>query len=423
MKVLKFFICLLIIILGLVSVTYSQTFYVEPTAVPDSLRSLSMGGAYIAVADDKNVLFHNPAGLSFFGFSLPILNIGASAGDFNSPIVQDMLNGELDKYTEINADDLSSLGAIMSDILKTRLGIGVMPSINLGFMMKHFGIRLYDYVNIDMAVKKMGFLVESDMLIYADVGAIVGGSYVFGKFFSVGINLKYIARAKVSETNLGVSQLLSLFNSLSPEELTSGGYLKLGWGIGSDLGFMAKLGFVGLQNVTVGLTITDWLGGTKINYSSPTDLSAVQNYIMPFSESDEELSDTISPAINIGASIKMEKIPYVPEFLIKDLIGAIDIRNLIIFDFDVDRGYNLFKNIYFGGEAKFFNIDAFSNWFLLPIRMGFGFYQGNMTFGFNFPILHIIHFGFAIWSYERGYYIGESRVTKLGFTVDLSLEF
>ena len=168
------------------------------------------------------------------------------------------------------------------------------------------------------------------------------------------------------------------------------------------------------------LTYWDWLGGgTTINYFRANAYRPLEKT----SDYDESLKGIIPTVINIGASMHLEKI-FLPKWLIRDVTIAVDIRDLIVFKFlDGEPSYDkvFFRNIYMGLEAKLFDIPVIRNIIFLPLKLGFGFYQGNISFSLSGKVLWLFEIGIAVWGEEKSDRVGFSRVYNLAFMLEFGI--
>lgn len=436
MKLIKFFLFLFFILILFASPVFAQLYITEPIIQPLSLRSVSMGGAYIGIANDDYVLFHNPAGLGLYeGFSIPLVSVGAYIGDISSPFITDQLltdeNGDKISIMDFTAimenlvnllpdlEDTASIGEFAKDVMDTKLSINAVPSVNIGFITKHFGIRTYDYTSINLQFNRVGFLTEVDILAYADAGLIGGFGFKLADWVYVGANLKYVKRIMIAKDNIGLSTLLQFIPDSGEDTINSllhafnrMGIVKTGWGIGSDIGFM----FV-FKDFQFGVTITDWWGGTTISYFQ-------SNVFRPLEpkETEEGLKGVIPTAINIGVAYSVDKLGVIPEWIISDFTVALDIRELFVFKFnDGEPSFDktFFRNIYMGLEVRFFDVPGLRNIILLPLRVSAGFYQGNISFGVMGTLLWFFDIGIAVWGEERSDRIGQSRVYNFAFLIEI----
>ncbi len=438
MKQVKTIILVFILLIGFTTTAFAQLYIAEPDIMPLSIRTVGMGGAFLAVADDEYLLFQNPAGLGTFeGFAIPIMSVGSYFGDIYSSFVSDSLlvdeNGDpislfdiasiFENLTRIFAQlgEGEGIDEFATQVMNTEVSLNVVPSINAGVITKNIGIRLFDYTSINLQFNRIGFLTEVDVLSYADAGIIGGMSFQLADFMYVGFNLKYVKRIMISRDGIGLATLLRFIpteGTTNPTEavlhgLNSLGMVKTGDGIGSDLGMM-----VVLNNVRFGLTITDWWGGTVINYFQTNVFRPLES-----TGKEDELKGIIPTALNVGVAVYADNI-LIPEWIIGDFIFALDIRDLL--EFKIQGGEpsfdkTIFRNIYMGMEFKLFDIPGVRNIFMLPLTAHVGFYQGNLSMSLQGTLFWFFDIGIALWGEERGDRVGQSRVYNFAFILEFGI--
>jgi len=161
------------------------------------VRPLGMGNAFVALADDSNLLWYNPAGLARvkgFHFNLIDLQLGADSRD-----TLDRMNNFIFK------DDSRNL--LRSDTQSMR--VGSRPT----FMMPYFGWAFYenfnsftDLQNIDSITAPLDASV--DINLFNDAGFILGLGIPASKYFSIGVSGRIFQRNAV-DTHLTAQDLLS----------------------------------------------------------------------------------------------------------------------------------------------------------------------------------------------------------------------
>jgi hypothetical protein len=222
------------------------------------LRPLGMGNAYVAVADDYNALFYNPAGLArlktWDGELLnPTMTVSQS-------LIQNIMNA-----SEL-ASDFDSTEAALAAFQEMSgqsqyVSIGLTP--HLIFKGFGFGIGI-ENVN--------SLIAHNDIEIEANVGinVIAPISYarsVLDDRLSLGITAKFVGRGGVDETfnieDLAVFSKKSDENSGETKKLSD--YAEGGYGVGVDTGLL----FTPSEHMepTIGISITD-IGGTPYQKAS-----------------------------------------------------------------------------------------------------------------------------------------------------------
>lgn len=379
-NVLKFFI--LINLLLLTSFSFAE----DNPALYRGIRPLGMGGAFLAVSDDQNAFFYNPAGITqrekatFTLFEMPIgiskdiLETYKFFSD-NKDDLEDFENLDMRKQRELITD-------IIARITHNRNHLTVaFPSINyIGgpSSLIQWGIGGFGLCDVKIKVNRGVIAPNVDMWGSVDAIVIVPVAHkieflplVPGKL-SVGANFKYLNRWKIDEKKVSILQ----FEQLDPE-------FQQGKGIGIDLGALYQL----TDSWQAGMTITDF-GGTKINYKSVS---------IEKGEDKPTGSQVITPRWNVGAAFRPDSIPYWPG-------KSLNTKNIITLAVDVndisDRDVKLFKATFFtklhmGAELN-----------LKQIKIRGGFNQGYPTMGFGLSAL-FLHIDYAFWGEELGRYCGD----------------
>lgn len=146
----------------------------------DGVRPTGMGNAFIALSDDANSLWYNPAGLAHiekFHANIFDFTIGVDSKDTLSRIKNSIFNGESGKL-------------IRQD--KEFLRFNFIPSI----ILPHFGVSLFS--------QTQGYFDFSDVLnsgfeakAFHDQGLIVGGAVAFNDYLSLGASVRAFYRGSV----------------------------------------------------------------------------------------------------------------------------------------------------------------------------------------------------------------------------------
>jgi len=217
------------------------------------LRPLAMGNAYVAVADDYNAMFYNPAGMA---------RLKSWDGELFNPTI------EISDTTVSFADSLAKLGSGGSggtsevlDLLQGETG-----------KIHHFSFYLTPHLIFPNFGFGIGFELETTMVVHSDIdiefkfGPRIIAPISFAKNFlddklSLGASVKLIAKGGIDHSfNI---QTISAFTSKgegsedegqSLSDLFEGGY-----GIGFDGGLL----FTPIKTMepTIGISITD-IGGS-----------------------------------------------------------------------------------------------------------------------------------------------------------------
>lgn len=236
------------------------------------VRPLGMGNAFVAVADDFNALFYNPAGLARLDdWYLEILNPAFGASGATVSIIK-----EITDLGKSGAGFAKTLKFVENHVGETHhVGMGITPY----FVKKNFGLG----IGMDA-----GFSLEahSDLDIHLNLGTEVMVPISYAKNFlddrlSLGITAKIYAGFEADE-NLSIDTINNLSGDASSKlkDLAKGGK-----GVGFDAGLL----FTPIKTMapTLGVMIAD-IGDTKL---APLDAALGKQDARPM-------------AVNLGMSVK-----------------------------------------------------------------------------------------------------------------------
>lgn len=220
------------------------------------IRPLAMGNAYVAVADDYNALFYNPAGLA---------RLKEWDGEFFNPHAQ-ISSNTIKAFSDLSelvagasGDTNSVLDFLEKNTGKTHhVSFGMTP--HLVFPGVGFG------VGIDMGAT---IIVHREISTDLDFGPelvapITYATNFFEDRLSVGGSIKWVAQGGV-DRNFSI-QDISVFSSNSKTSDSSDNspqlkdYIDGGYGVGFDVGLLFTP--VKTMSPTLGISVTD-IGGTS----------------------------------------------------------------------------------------------------------------------------------------------------------------
>ena len=320
-------------------------------------RYLGMGNCFVAVSNDRSVLFANPAGLDRVGGRmLTVMGVGSTINSKTIEVVDFFLDNQ---ETFENLDDLPDaeqdafFDLIVHEINYKRMTVA-FSTVPFGWIQHGLGGEIF----ADVRASGFAFNGSSDtplvdMIGRADGGAIVGGargwtglrSYLPNRL-SVGGAAKFIHRNALSARET----ITQLSDGDSPEMLG-------GTTVGLDLGLLYDVN----EKTRVGVALYDALA-SDIEWEG--DSSSVSR-IQPGEKQDVEpalrigITRTFSPDLSVLAS---------PVLLAFDLAEP--------FDGDI----TFFKKIHLGGEASFFK-----TWFTARVGLSQGYVSAGLSlFGFNY---------------------------------------
>lgn len=370
----------------------------EPSALIRGARPLAMGGAFVAIADDHNAIFYNPAGITqrsagqFTLFELPI-GIGDDIFEF-----QKFYSDNQDNLKDFDKLTTDKKIALLNDInnkittYKPRIRFGFPNTSYIsgpGFL--SWGLGVFSLIDVGFKFNRSLIVPSISMWGGAD---IVLGAPLAHKFksipsipgfwkvpqidipgeISVGGTLKYIQRGKIEET-LSVLE----FEDFSP-------LFQMGSGFGLDLGTLYQPN----KRWNYGLQITD-IGGTTIKYEKAEDIDKGK-----LKAASQEM---INSEWNIGTAFIPSKIYYWPGKYINTLdrvLLAVDLRD-VLSTRERLLSDSLWKKIHMGAEFR---------WGTISLRGGYN--SGYPTAGFGLRIPYLgLGCDYAFWGDELGMFAGQ----------------
>lgn len=337
----------------------------EDETGPFAARIAGMGGAFVAVADDENTLYWNPAGLK---------NLSGNKFIFFNPTLQ--WGKDLNKIKDLQ-DDLDKNKNDINEITKAfNRHAPINFPANLSwypvYVTPGWGLGLSASASVRAYAPKIqgASFGEIQVTAFQDVTLTGAYPYVLNEKLTLGASVNVINRTRYFEKpQYGGSSLITL----SSADLVGGTSLdkyvdkKSATGIAINLGALYKLN----NKVTLGGTLNN-IGATSFNYSGG-------------------VKDNIRGTMTIGAQ-------WIPgkQGILKGVPGdglkiAMDISQLF-------TGGSTFLKLHIGAETK---IASFAD-----IRLGLN--QGYPTFGIG------LHWGFlnidyAYFQQELGNYAGQQK--------------
>lgn len=162
-----------------------------PLANYQFARPSGMGNAFLAVADDANAIFYNPAALAKVkGLHFNLLDIHVSADSLST-------------FEKLKSAVFDSQPTNILNPNKQALGINLKPT----FLMPYFGISFFNqalgYFDLD--------ILQNERIIaqgYNDLGAAIAFGIPFSPYFSFGFGLRAIQRSSIN-LDRNTSELIS----------------------------------------------------------------------------------------------------------------------------------------------------------------------------------------------------------------------
>jgi len=193
------------------------------------VRPTGMGNAFVALADDANALWYNPAAL--------VYNKGVHFNLFDTSLGVDSA-GTLDRLRSAVFD--GNFDNLVNDDT-TYVRFNVKPTL----ITPYFGLSVYTNANGFFEIQNLS-LPEVDVYAFNDLAAIAGFGLPLGENFSIGMSVRLIQRSGV-DAHLTVYDLLDQLGGISQEAFLDAAYRELktmmgmGYGIGLNLGAMARI--------------------------------------------------------------------------------------------------------------------------------------------------------------------------------------
>lgn len=191
-------------------------------------RTLGMGGAFTAVANDQNALYFNPAGLSQIKvFNLGILN----------PQIEASKNA-IDLFTDMSDVDKDDSGAV-ADVMRKYVGennhIKVATDVYSGFRAGSAGVMVsaIGQATADIRIRNLvNPIAQINSVV--DYGVIVGGGMdlPFVEGLKIGAAFKGIARTSLNEEYTAEELADDNFDDIMDDDQMDGS------GISADIGVL-----------------------------------------------------------------------------------------------------------------------------------------------------------------------------------------
>jgi hypothetical protein len=369
-----------------------------------SLRAAAMGNAFVALVDDREAIYYNPAGLNLInrlGNYEKRPDLGYYVNNWldmrlnTRVILPDMLGVGLDAYRFKNNHEetidklggvdqieaLSKDSSLYNDVTfidRLALPFGVGFSGELAF--HNFGGAIWGEASasplLDVGVVVPGFGVE---YVEANLsGQMAFAANLFDPNLSLGLGGRLVKSEKTRSYEVGLDNYETLTDTLDKklEEIRND-----------------------IENFS---TVMDF----GVLYQIKRDVrlgAALQNVYF-----NKLLGQSVTPELTVGVAYSPRRWQNNSNFGRK-LNFALDFEDLL----NDDREYKFFSKVNFGFEIEQVLVTvpylAFGEYFrFAKTRFGAGFKGGYWTLGAGLELLSVLHFEFATWSEERGYYTGQN---------------
>lgn len=317
-------------------------------------RTLGMGGAFTAVADDQNALYFNPAGLSQIpGFGLGILNPQIEASENSFDLYQDL--------EDIDMDDTEAVAGVMRNYVGENNHVKVAMDTYTGFRVGNAGVMVSAIGQATMNVRiRNPVNPEAQVDAIADYGLIAGAGMdlPFIKGLKAGVAIKAIIRNSLYETYTAEEISDANFDDQVDDDMVDGS------GISADIGL---------------LYTTEALKVTKLN------LAVVAQNIP-----EMEFGDAVDAKTQYNAGVALSQ----------KIMGLTVTEALDIYDFTDnaadDESYE--KKLHMGVEV------ALPVLFSVRAGINQGYYTAGATLDFK-----VLKFDFATYGEEMGVVGGQKE--------------
>ena len=326
------------------------------------LRPLAMGNAYVAVADDFNAVFYNPAGLArlndwYFELFNPGLTVSKGAIDFFSDVSEN---------TSKESDLVDTIEESAGEAFTAK------AMINSYFVKKNFGFAIGLDAGTTASIHR-----DLSTSLNASADAIIplamAMNFLDGKL-SVGASLKARATAGVND-NFGIDVIGDIDEGTDAFK----NYLKSGLGFGVDFGVLFSP--FKYMSPTLGLSITD-LGSTHFNA-----ISSLKEY--------SGTAPIVLPSVNLGLSLKPVQVSY---FYLRT---SVDMHS-------INQPYSFSQKLNLGLEAGLGQI----------LKAQLGMHNGYYTAGLQFDIM-VIKLRAVTYAEEIGDYAGQQEDRRYALQVKI----
>lgn len=300
------------------------------------IRPLGMGNAFVAVADDHNALFYNPAGLARLkDWKLELINPHFEMSLRTINLINSTVKKAKDKKFQDTGEALGSFTEISGQNQSLAIKYTpyfISPNFGVAFSTENlFSLVFHQQIELDIQLQTI------------NLAPIAFAANFFEKRLSLGVGIKGIYTTGVNST-FSIDSISALTSSSSKK---FDDYIVGGQGLGTDLGLLFTP--IDVMEPTLGVSISDF-GGTPLKKIT---LGKVQPKVAP----------SRLPSVNTGISFKPMKTERTY------LLFAVDAHS-------INQPIHYSHKLNFGGELGLSKI----------LKLQAGLHDGDITAGLQFDV-------------------------------------
>lgn len=202
------------------------------------VRPTGMGGAFLAVSDDNNALWYNPAGLAKIRgvhFNVIDIGLGVDSSDTLSRITNAAFSGGLNNL--VRTDEEMARLTIRPTFIIPYFGISVFENLNGYFNLR--AIKDFDIMNPATYQSKI------DVYAFNDIGINAGIGIPMGEVLAIGASVRAFQRTSI-DASIGAQDLLASLSLTQPDFMQAAytslkGMQGIGLGLGLNLGALVTV--------------------------------------------------------------------------------------------------------------------------------------------------------------------------------------
>jgi hypothetical protein len=236
------------------SIWAGAAFADEYSYIYKGIRPMGMGGAFVAVSDDANALFYNPAGLARIEKTrMSILPLEVEVAKNSLDIYKDASDVDFDDPTETTEFLRDNIGE------RAHLAVNVFPY----YSRPRFALAFYGTARVDLEVENRAY-PEVYTHVVSDMGGAIGYAHpLLDDALSLGGTFKFNHRQSLKETYT-VTDITGDLNDEIKDDLQKGN------GILIDLGVQYSFKEYDLEALRVGMSANN-LGGASMGDAEDID--------------------------------------------------------------------------------------------------------------------------------------------------------